>query len=537
MRGAIVFLVLAASRMAIAAEDDAKPAQLPARSATESPVEAPRPFRRISLADAIDLGLAYNLGIQSARFDALVARLQIARENAAWDWTLDSEFGVSETLTPSRSGLAGADVVDTDSANFVLGFTKTFREGPTLGIRWRNDRTFTNSSFATINPAYDTNLDVSLTVPLLRGRGRQVQEAGLRASQAAADAARWALADRAEILMQEVSTAYWNLVFLQERVRVQTKALEVAQDIEKTERRKLEPEIGRATVLSVAQAEAERLRREADLIGGELDAHNASDALRRLILPFTGEKEDEVRLDAKSKLRDVIRMAELGDLVERALSHRSDLRQVDSDIERLREEVVRARNNLRIRLDLDAGVSWAAIDGTPVGGVEQIFEGTSPSVRGAIILQWPIGRREAKAALRQSELNLDRAQVERREKVNQVVSDVRLSHRTMRTSMREIAVRRKELAASLIALQGERLRLKRGSATVIEVAVLEENTVNAALRLLQAQTILERTRIDVLRASGGLLQEWDVRFDGDFRIVERPGSAGSAQPTDTPRNS
>ena len=66
----------------------------------DEPVQtAPEPEprqRRISIADAIELGLAYNLGIRSARFDALVARMQVARDDAAWDWALDSEFGMSE---------------------------------------------------------------------------------------------------------------------------------------------------------------------------------------------------------------------------------------------------------------------------------------------------------------------------------------------------------------------------------------------------------------------------------------------------------
>ncbi|MHC4955979.1 MAG: TolC family protein [Planctomycetota bacterium] len=494
-------------------------------SATPAPPSDQARDRRVTLSDAIELGLAYNIGIKSARFDALVARMQVAREDAAWDWNLDSEFGMSETLTPSRSDLAGAEVVETDSANFVLGLTKAFRDGPTLGLRWRNDRTFTNSSFANINPAYDTNLDVSLTVPLLRGRGRTVQEAGLRASRAAADAARWELMDRTERLIQEISNAYWNLVFLQERVSVLTKALEVAEDVAKVERRKMDPEIGRATVLSVAQAEAERLRREADLIAGELDAANGSDTLRRLILPFTGGKEDAVKLDAKSRLRDRISVEELGDLVEQALAHRNDLRRNDSEIERLNEEVIRARNNLRIRLDLDAGVSWAGVSGNLVDSAGEITKDAEPSWRGVFRVEWPIGRREARAALRQRQLDLERARVERRELVNVVVSEVRLSHRTLRTSMREIAVRRKELAASLTALDGERQLLKRGSATVIDVALLEENAVDAALRLLQAQTILERSRIDVLRAAGGLLDEWGVRFDKELRIAERAGGA------------
>ena len=176
--------------------------------------------RSLKFADAIELGMAYNLGLRGARFDALIARLQVAREDAAWDWTLDSEFGIGESLTPSRSTLAGAGIVESETANFVLGMTKTFRSGPSVGLRWRNDRYFSNSAFNTLNPAYETNVDLTLTVPLLRGRGTDAQEAGLRASEAGAEAARFDFYDRAERLIQEIAGAYWNLVFLQERIKV-----------------------------------------------------------------------------------------------------------------------------------------------------------------------------------------------------------------------------------------------------------------------------------------------------------------------------
>jgi outer membrane protein TolC len=479
------------------------------------------PVRRISFDDAIELGLAYNLGLKGARFDALVARLQVARENAAWDWVLDSGIEVGESLTPSRSQLAGADVLDTDSANFVLGLTKTFREGTQIALNWRNDRTFTNSSFSTINPAYDTNLELALTVPLLRGRGRSVQEANLRASRAAADAARFQFLDRSERLIQEISNAYWNLVFLQERVKVFTKALEIAQDIERVEVRKLAPDIGRATTLTVAQAKATRHRREADLIEAELDAANGVDTLRRLILPFTGGAEDAVGLWAKSELRDAIAIADMADLVQAALGRRHDLRETDSNIERLQEEVVGARNNLRIRLDFEAVVGTTGVNSSFEQSVSDALAGDTYNYRGGFTVNWPIGRRDAKAALRQAELNLDRARVERQETVNVVVGEVRVAHRTIRWNIREIAARREEFKASLLALDGERVRQKRGVTTVIDVARLEENTVNAALRLLGTQTELERAYIEMLRSSGSLLNKWGIRFNRDLERSRR----------------
>ena len=129
--------------------------------AQEQPV-----VKSITFREAVDLGLARNLGLKSARLTALMERLAVDIAGAAWDPTFNSTISGGESLTPSRSSLSGADVVDVDSAAFAVGVTQPTRVGPTLGIEWRSNRAFTNSSFSTINPAWDSALEVSLTVPL-----------------------------------------------------------------------------------------------------------------------------------------------------------------------------------------------------------------------------------------------------------------------------------------------------------------------------------------------------------------------------------
>ncbi|MDH3591708.1 MAG: hypothetical protein OER88_07510, partial [Planctomycetota bacterium] len=60
---------------------------LAALAGAQDPGAAP-PHREISLRDAIELGLAYNLGLRSSRFGALMARLDVDAANAAWDVTV-----------------------------------------------------------------------------------------------------------------------------------------------------------------------------------------------------------------------------------------------------------------------------------------------------------------------------------------------------------------------------------------------------------------------------------------------------------------
>ena len=473
--------------------------------------------RRISFQDAVDLGLARNLGLQSVRIDALMRRLLVAVEDAAWDTLFSTEVGGGESLTPSRSDLAGADVVDVDTGLWTMGVTKPFRFGPTLGINWRTDRTFTNSSFSTINPAFDTALEISLTVPLLRGRGAAANEADLRAARASATGARYDLLDQAAILVQTIAEAYWALVYLQDRVGVLERSLGIAQAVLETERRKARPEIGRSTILDVTQAAAETKRREAALIAGRNQALDQADELRRLILPFTGGRDDNIRLVASGKPADQLGTPELQVLVSDALARRPDLRRIDAELQRLQQSVVKAQDALRFQLDLKASVALRGVTENFTDSVSDSFSGDFPTSSASLIFSVPIGRRAAKAELRRSRLDVERERVRRHEKVNEVVIDVRKAHRAIRTAMLEIEATREERKAAQVALEGEAKRLQRGTSTVIDVSRLEENLTDASLRLLQSRTGLERARVELLRASGRLIEDFGIRLGRELQ--------------------
>ena len=522
----IALAVLAASRDGGAADPAPDGASAPAAGVLE---------RAITFREAVELAMAYNLGLETARIDTLIRRFAVSEQDAAWDWELESTIGAAETMLPSRSTLSGADVVETDSANFVFGLTKPLRVGPSLGLEWRADRTFTNSSFSTINPAYDTALALRLDVPLLQGRGRRSQEANLRAAQAGLFEARHAQADRLATLMGEVSQAYWDLVARQSSVAVVGKSLEVAREIEASERRKAQPDIGRSTTLDVTQAEAESKRREAALIQAQRDVEDAADRLRALVLPFTGAEGDRVRLVAAETPVDRYPIPDLEQAVADSLAVRPDLLQIDAELSRLREQIALAEDRLRPTLDLSANLTYRGVDGQFGGSATDTLSGKTPSVGAELTFSMPLGRRAARAVLRQRELELARARLRRQDKVNTIIVEVRQAHRALRTAILEIEATREEVRAAGASLDGERRRLERGSSTILDVARLEENLTLAELRLLEARTALEIARINVLRASGTLLEVAGLEFDGDFRPqAVRPPSTSRAEGSRAP---
>ncbi len=481
----------------------------------------PSPERRrtLTLEEAIDLALAYNLGLESERLGALIARLRVDEQDAAFDAVLAGSLSGGEELTPSRSTLSGAAVLDTDNLKLDAAVTKPLRMGPTLGLAWRSDRTFTNSSFSTINPAYSNDLELSMVVPLLRGRGRSAREAALRGEQAAAEEARYALLAEAASLVTAVSGAYWDLAYRQGRVELLRKSVAVARETEESERKKLRPEVGRSTPLDVIQAEAETRRREAELIKGVREAADGADSLRKLVLPFTGGDGDDLVLVAGAPSGPGTTPAAVEELVREAIARRPELLAKEAALRRLEESVVQARDATRLQLDFTGTFTARGLGGrfgsslSDAGGLDTL------SAAARLDFSYPFGRRQAKAALRRSELERERGRLDRLELINAVVAEVRQARRAVVSSLDEIAATELEVKAAAEALRGEQQRLLRGSSTVLQVSELEERLTEAELRLLQARVERERATLELQRVSGDLLERLGIRLDGELKVL------------------
>jgi len=102
--------------------------------------------------------------------------------------------------------------------------------------------------------------------------------------------------------------------------------------------------------------------------------------------------------------------------------------------------------------------------------------------------------------------------VRRSDQVSAIILEIRQAHRGLLTAIEGIAAMREEVAAADASLKGERLRLARGSSTILEVAQLEENWTAAELRLLESRTKVEQARVRLQRATGALLPGFRIEL-------------------------
>ena len=322
--GLLVLLVTARGAAQAPTFDLARP------SAGGPPLQAHRVFD-LTVDDAIERALDRNLDIAVERLNPQLQDLSIAEANAAFAPNLSSNFDLGRSVTPSRSQLDGRLSqlpVNTETGAAGIGIEQATRwHGGRYTLNWDNGRTETNTVF--YNPSFRSFVALGYTQPLLRGRRIDAPRRQLLVSQLNRDISDIDLRETVTNTVAEVRRAYWELVYAKASVDVQLQALELAEQLVRDNRARVE--IGTLAPIDIVQAQSEAAQRRQAVAEAEQNLRTAELLLKQLIV---GGTDDEV-WDAEINTVDRP-VLDLGPVdVERAIRTALDAR---TDISRTRRQ-------------------------------------------------------------------------------------------------------------------------------------------------------------------------------------------------------
>lgn len=163
-------------------------------------------------------------------------------------------FQSTRSLTQGTTALSGASTLDVLSQPFSLGWQQLLPSGATYNIGYFDTKSSTNSSFATINPTYNSSLSVSFSQPLLRGRGAFITKLPITIARARLTSARSTVEDQVIQILVNAEQAYWAVVGAREGVRVAEENYKLADTALKRANRELE--LGASSPLDIFQPQA-----------------------------------------------------------------------------------------------------------------------------------------------------------------------------------------------------------------------------------------------------------------------------------------
>jgi outer membrane protein len=168
----------------------------------------------------------------------------------------DRNFAVNNPLTSGTgTGLSALARLTVHTSTFNTQYSQGFHTGTTFYSFWDNTRSSSTSAANLFNPSVTSSIYVGFQQQLLNGFGRSVNTRNIRIAKNNRKIADWAFTQQAITTVTNTITAYWELVFARENVKVQQQAVTVAQKLYNDNKKQLE--IGTMAPLDVTRAESE----------------------------------------------------------------------------------------------------------------------------------------------------------------------------------------------------------------------------------------------------------------------------------------
>lgn len=486
---------------------------------------APQKELALSLREAVVLALQHNINLEVARLSLASASQGVLAASGIFDPFVRLDFTESSSASPATNQLVGAQVNKQDRRTFNLNLGALLPTGGQAGVSWTNNRTKTNSTFFFLNPSYTSGLTFSLTQPLLRNFGTDVNRARIEIARANRKLSFLQFERLVITTLQQVESAYWNLVYARENLKVKQRSLQLAQEL--LEQTRIRVRVGTSAPIDIVQSEATVAAREQDIILAENAVQAAADRLK-ILLGFEEPSDFLAEIEPTDSLQAQQQTIDFEEAVQQALKTRSELRSKQVEAEIVQRNLLLARSNLLPQLDFSVNYGYAGVGGTftqrnPQTGqvlltvpgnwddaLQQIWDRDYKQWSAAITFSQTLGNYQAKAELARRRFELAAAVQEAAAQRQAVIAEVREGVRNLEASGKAIAaaVKARELAEK--NLEAELKKFENGMSTNYQVLKIQEDLATAQVAELQARVGFRQALVAYEVAVGSLLETMGI---------------------------
>jgi outer membrane protein TolC len=469
---------------------------------------------QLTLADAVQRAVEHNPDLAIVRLGTEVEAARVGESRGAFAPVFSTILGRSSNVAPPTNLLLGDRGVDVKDLFSSTGIRQRVPWGAgTWSLSWDTSRTTSNNPISSFDPTLQSGLQVAFSQPLLRDRtidpARQ-QYIVAKRNQASSELR---FRESAVQTVASVKQAYWTLKATIANVAVQQRSLELAQELAR--QNKVRVDAGQLPPIDLVQAEAEVAQRRENLIRVNTTAEDAEDRLRRLIMDPTDGSFWRMRLDPTEEPTGYGSSPDVDAAVGNALANRYDIARAGHELDNARTNIELLRNQVLPDVRLETSYRGSGLGGTQflrtggfpgvvtgtrdrslVDAVGQAFSPDYPTWSVGVTVSYPLGRTYERASVA-------RAEVERRQAAQRIASlqletveTVRQAGRQVRSTAERVDAARAGAMLAQERFDAEQRRYGVGLSTTFLVTQAQRDLLQAQVNLLQTNLDYESSLVN-----------------------------------------
>src|ERR1700683_448875 len=467
--------------------------------------------------------------------------------------TLQEDHFSQQASSIFQGVLPGSSLVqNTGTVNFA--YNQAFQWGMNLNVSFTNTRQTTNSFFSSLSPQLNSGFKMTLTQPLLQGFGFPANTRFIRIAKNNRELSD--VAFRLQIIdsVDQIENIYWDLVYAYENARVQNESLAFAQKTLSDTKKQVE--IGSLAPIETVRAQS-TVAQDQQLVTAaqtnlQLEQLLMKNALTRTLKDPTLATADVIPTSTMDiPAQEPVVPTE--DLINEALRHRAELVETRIDLNSRDLSNKAVRSALLPTLDLFAYYGGAGVGGnqnpvnvcstpetllqqefgcasnapgsletiTPTTGIgntlNQLVNSTSPDKGVGLQLNIPLRNRAAQAVQIRSELEYRQAQMRLQQIENQVGIEIRNAQYAVQQNRASVDSAQAAAELARQSLDAEQKKYQFGTSTTTLVLQYQSQLATSESALVNATVDYEKSRIELDRATGALLDHHGISIDDAAR--------------------
>ncbi len=501
------------------------PAAPPAKPGLSTlPLDAPKTgeakVEAVSLTDAVLQALERNLDITVSR-QTKESRLQdILFEQAKFDPTVSANGQYNRNISPLNRpvfGFSGApdltriQTFDQNQSTLTFDMTQNLLTGANYDINYSPQRTFVAGAQGFLfNPGYTSGLALTLTQPLLKNFGVDVNKTFIKVAQNNAKVEEQVFTDRVLSVIATVEQTYWEVVFANENLKVAQAALKAAEELLASNRAKAKA--GVMAIVDVLQAEAAVASRIEQVIIAEKAIRDQEDQFRRLLNPAEEYLRQDVHLVPLDQPVKTLEPMSLEEAIDVALERRPEIQQAKKNIDTTELNTKFAKNQLLPNLSFQGTTGMAGLGRDASDMFNKNFSGDYYNYGAGLVLSYPLGNRSAWSQYNKRQLEGRNAQATMQSVRQQVIVGVREAVRRVSTDFKRIETTRSARIMAEKQLQAEQERLNVGLSTTRFVLDFQRDLATARGNELRAVVDYNKSLSNLGRTKATTLDRYHIEL-------------------------
>lgn len=445
-------------------------------------------------------------------------------------------------ILPS-STFSPASPQNTTTANFA--YVQGFHWGTNLSVGFNNTRTtLGNAPFSVLSPQLNSNFQFKVTQHLLQGFGLPANTRFIRIAKNNRELSDVAFRLQIITTVDQIENMYWDLVYAYENLRVKQESLAFSQKTYSDTKKQVE--IGSLAPIESVRAQSTVAADEQALTVAktnlQLQQLIMKNALSRTLHDPALANADVVPTSTMEvPENEQIRPTE--DMVNEALQHRAELVEQRIQLNSQEQSNKALRSSLLPTLDAYAYYGGYGLGGSQnptnlcgnpenpgfgcstspaqsvsyAGTLNQLINSTAPDKGIGLQLNIPLRNRAAQAVQVRSQLEYRQAQMALQQTENRVSIEVRQAQFAVEQNRASVASAQAAVDYARQSLDAEQKKYQFGTSTTTAVLQNRSALATAESTLMSAMAAYEKSRVELDRATGTLLDHHGISIDDAAR--------------------